>query len=151
MYVYFILACIRLRCSIAAVAFDHTNAPSPGSWLCEYPGGGEAGGIPICSVGRWACSMRAMRMIYGSSDVAVLLVPIPQAVRSGISRARSKTIARSVCPVCGTSKKSGMLSCCARGGAWFNDCGDVGDTKFNHTWAEGMQTCKSRLLSVVLL
>ena len=49
------------------------------------------------------------------------------------------------CPVCGTSKKSGKRSCCARGGAWFKNCGDVGDTKLDHTWAEGVQACESTL------
>ena len=47
------------------------------------------------------------------------------------------------CPKCGTIKKSGKLSCCARGGAWFKQCGDVGDSSFGHTWVEGMQACKS--------
>ena len=46
-----------------------------------------------------------------------------------------------VCPKCGDIKKSGKQSCCARGGAWFKNCGDVGDTKFDHTWAEGIQAC----------
>ena len=47
------------------------------------------------------------------------------------------------CPRCGTTKKSGKRSCCARGGAWFKKCGDVGDSTFEHTWAEGIQACKS--------
>ena len=47
------------------------------------------------------------------------------------------------CPKCGTIQKSGKLSCCARGGAWFKKCGNVGDSKFEHTWVEGMQACKS--------
>ena len=47
---------------------------------------------------------------------------------------------RSVCPRCGTITKSGQRSCCARGGAWFNECGDAGD--FDHTWFEGIQACK---------
>ena len=54
----------------------------------------------------------------------------------------------SVCPKCVTSIKSGKLSCCARGGAWFKNCGDVGDTKFDHTWSEGIQACKGRLSRV---
>ena len=53
------------------------------------------------------------------------------------------------CDECGTIKKSGKLSCCARGGAWFKNCGDVGDTKFDHTWIEGIQACK-RFVSSVL-
>ena len=46
------------------------------------------------------------------------------------------------CPKCGTVQQSGALSCCARGGAWFTNCGDTGDTKFDHTWVEGIQACK---------
>merc|ERR1712232_1203086 len=33
-------------------------------------------------------------------------------------------------------------SCCAPGGAWFQNCGNDGDTNFDHTWAEGIQACK---------
>ena len=46
------------------------------------------------------------------------------------------------CPKCGAAKKSGRSSCCAPGGAWFKNCGDAGDTTFNHTWAEGVHACK---------
>ena len=51
------------------------------------------------------------------------------------------------CPKCGTTKVSGRRSCCAGGGAWFKNCGHSGDTKFDHTWAEGIQACKSMLSS----
>ena len=54
------------------------------------------------------------------------------------------TMSNPVCPKCGTVKKSGKRSCCARGGGWFKNCGDVGDMKFDHTWAEGIQACKSK-------
>ena len=47
------------------------------------------------------------------------------------------------CPKCGKGKKSGKLSCCARGGAWFQKCGDGDDSKFDHTWMEGIQACNS--------
>ena len=47
------------------------------------------------------------------------------------------------CPKCGTIKKSGRRSCCARGGAWFKNCGDGDDTNYDHTWAEGINSCKS--------
>ena len=46
-----------------------------------------------------------------------------------------------VCPKCGTSKKSGKLSCCIRGGSWYKNCGDPGDSSFDHTWFEGTQAC----------
>ena len=50
-----------------------------------------------------------------------------------------------ICLKCGTTKKSGKQSCCARGGDWFKQCGDAGDQKFDHTWAEGIQSCKRTL------
>ena len=50
-----------------------------------------------------------------------------------------------VCPECGIKKDSGQLSCCARGGAWFGNCGGAGDAKFDHTWFEGIQACTSKL------
>ena len=46
------------------------------------------------------------------------------------------------CPKCGTINKSGKRSCCARGGAWFKKCGDVGDSSFEHTWDGGFKACK---------
>ena len=52
------------------------------------------------------------------------------------------------CLTCANFQKSGTRSCCARGGAWFNKCGDVGDTKFDHTWAEGFQACTDFASSV---
>ena len=61
------------------------------------------------------------------------------------STATSTTVASSTkCPKCGLSKKSGKRSCCSRGGAWFNKCGDAGDSRFEHTWVEGIQACQSK-------
>ena len=52
-----------------------------------------------------------------------------------------------VCDNCGViNKKSGIKrSCCVRGGDWFKNCGNPGDSKFDHTWAEGIDACKSKL------
>ena len=55
-----------------------------------------------------------------------------------------------MCLKCGTTQKSGKLSCCARGGAWFKKCGDAGDTEFDHTWVEGMQACKGSRSAVLV-
>ena len=52
------------------------------------------------------------------------------------------------CVKCGTTKKSGKRSCCAPGGAWYKNCGDAGDMKFDHTWAEGIQACNGFTTSV---
>ena len=69
--------------------------------------------------------------------------------RTGKPTARTlSTLSSSRCPMCGTNKKSGKLSCCARGGAWFRKCGDVRDTTFDHTWADGVQACRGFVGSV---
>ena len=49
------------------------------------------------------------------------------------------------CPKCGTAKKTKKPSCCARGGSWYNNCGDEGDSKFDHTWAQGFHACTGKL------
>ena len=53
------------------------------------------------------------------------------------------------CPKCGTVKKFGKASCCARGGAWFQKCGDAADTNFDHTWVEGIQACNGLATSLL--
>ena len=51
------------------------------------------------------------------------------------------------CIKCGTADKSGVLSCCAHGGAWFENCGDAGNADFDHTWTEGIQACEGVVAS----
>ena len=68
-----------------------------------------------------------------------LLVIIPHVQTSA---AATTTIASS-CLTCDTIKKSGKLSCCARGGSWFGNCG-ASNTKVQHTWYEGTQACAAR-------
>ena len=72
--------------------------------------------------------------------------PCPTPVRSGTTTTPlavpTSTLVNLACLKCGSNKKSGTRSCCARGGAWFQNCGNVGDTQFGHTWAEGIQACK---------
>ena len=62
-------------------------------------------------------------------------VPTPAATTTTV------TAIGPICFKCGTIKKNGKLSCCARGGSWFKNCGDAGDSKFEHTWIEGVQAC----------
>merc|ERR1712032_818518 len=63
----------------------------------------------------------------------------------GIQACQSQrtTTVPSGCPKCGTDK-SGKHSCCSRGGSWFKKCGKPGDSKYVHTWAEGVQACKAK-------
>lgn len=55
------------------------------------------------------------------------------------------------CSKCGIIRKSGKKSCCARGGSWFQICGTADSTKVEHTWVEGVQACKARVQSEVVL
>ena len=57
----------------------------------------------------------------------------------------------SVCDKCGITKKSGKITCCGRGGSWFDKCGGAGDTKVDHTWHEGLQACKARAQSSIVI
>ena len=78
------------------------------------------------------CSSRTLPIILSRAFIAEI-----SATTSPTSLSSSR-----VCAKCG-SRRSGALSCCARGGAWFKKCGDAGDEQFDHTWAEGVQACKS--------
>ena len=48
------------------------------------------------------------------------------------------------CPKCGTFQKSGKVSCCAPRGAWFKNCGGVGNRNVDHRWSEGVEACKRK-------
>ena len=52
------------------------------------------------------------------------------------------TIANTMtCPKCGTFEKSGRVSCCAPGGAWYKNCGGAGNRNVDHKWFEGVEAC----------
>ena len=55
---------------------------------------------------------------------------------------------KDACGKCGTVNKSGKLSCCAHGGAWFKHCGGAGKTKVAHTWVDGVEACEGFVTSV---
>ena len=55
---------------------------------------------------------------------------------------------KSICPKCGTNAKSGKLSCCSPDGAWYKNCGnEEGDTRFDHTWLEGIRACERKFVA----
>ena len=60
-------------------------------------------------------------------------------------------IISTICPKCGTMKMSGKVSCCGRGGSWFGLCGSAGKTQLRHTWHEGIQACKTRAQSRIVM
>ena len=57
--------------------------------------------------------------------------------------ATTTAITTSVCSKCGAIQKSGKTSCCGRGGSWFRNCGSAGNSKYDHTWSEGIRACNS--------
>ena len=57
---------------------------------------------------------------------------------------KTTPVATSVCSKCGTILKTGKASCCGRGGAWFGNCADEVNEKFDHTWIEGVKVCKNK-------
>ena len=63
-------------------------------------------------------------------------------VRAGrASTVPTRTPVSPGCPRCVSTRNSGKFSCCARGGAWFKNCGSHGDSNFDHTWLEGVRAC----------
>ena len=62
------------------------------------------------------------------------------------------SISTSVCPKCSIKKneKSGRPSCCYTGGAWYKNCGEPGDSNFDHTWFEGIKACKRMFITCLL-
>ena len=78
-----------------------------------------------------------------------IINPCSKSVRQGLTLTTPQltmptaTTTSTECLNCAAAKESGKRSCCARGGSWFKNCGDAGDTKVDHTWAEGIQACKS--------
>ena len=48
------------------------------------------------------------------------------------------------CSKCGTFDKSGRVSCCAPGGAWFKNCGGLGSKNVDHRWSEGVAACERK-------
>merc|ERR1712037_324506 len=55
------------------------------------------------------------------------------------------------CPKCSTFEKSGRLSCCAPGGAWYRNCGGAGKRDVDHRWFEGVQACKRTTTTMSLV
>ena len=57
----------------------------------------------------------------------------------------------SMCSQCGKFPKSGRVSCCAPGGAWYKKCGESGGGNFDHSWSEGTNVCKRKFENVGIL
>ena len=73
-----------------------------------------------------------------------LVVHTPISTSVSTSTFTSMIISGMACPKCGTFAKSGRVSCCAPGGAWFKNCGGFRDRNVDHRWPEGVEVCKRK-------
>ena len=55
-----------------------------------------------------------------------------------------KIASTKACLKCGTFAKSGRVSCCAPGGAWFKNCGGARNNNVDHKWFEGVASCQRK-------
>ena len=75
-----------------------------------------------------------------SNDVGRELI-----VRGASTPAASTPAANAMeCPKCGKFGKSGRVSCCAPGGAWFKKCGSAKNKNIQYKWTEGTAACKKK-------
>ena len=148
---YLVFAVRLSRCSYAQscadLGFDHKNTPSTSTSAHE--------GFDIPEF-EWAAiagrDCRMFRAFYFVLSPQITL--ISKSVQSGNQAPKfdvpTSAMISSLCFTCGIIKTSGKYSCCARGGTWFEECGDEDDANFGHTWTEGIEACKGTRWSAFL-
>ena len=73
-----------------------------------------------------------------------LIARTPIATLVSTSAFTSMTATTITCPKCGSFAKSGRVSCCAPGGAWYTNCGGAANKHADHRWFEGVEACKRK-------
>ena len=73
-----------------------------------------------------------------------LIVRTPITTSASTLSFTSKILRKMACPKCGTFAKSGRVSCCAPGGAWYKNCGGAANKNLDHRWSEGVEACKRK-------
>ena len=73
-----------------------------------------------------------------------LIVRAPISTSFSTSAFTSTILSRITCPKCGTFAKSGRVSCCAPGGAWYKNCGGAANKNVDHRWSDGTEACKRK-------
>ena len=141
-----ILGCLSMCLSARLYpvsAFEDETAPSKGWTTLNVL---DAPGLEFAEIAGGPCLLLAL--YWMCRFCCCIINPCPKPARQGTTAPpfAMLTSTKAVCPKCGTVKKSDKRSCCARGGAWFKNCGDAGDTQFDHTWLEGVQACKSKFM-----
>ena len=111
-------------CALVAKCFDETSG------LCDVETGDFAADESCRAVSLY-CRHCFPYSVCGSKGDALRKYSLPG----------QTTAVRPACPKCGIVMESGELSCCGRGAAWYKNCGDEGDSKYDHTWLEGVLAC----------
>ena len=73
-----------------------------------------------------------------------LIVRTPISTSISTSAFTSTILSKMTCPKCVKFAKSGQVSCCAPGGAWYKNCGGAVNKNVDHRWSEGAQACKCK-------
>jgi len=110
--------------TLCGAAWVHSNAKQTGMWKQSFG-----------AISKRVCPSVPIRF--------------PVTNRELIARTSPTVVNTMTCPKCGSFKKSGRVSCCAPGGAWFKNCGGTGDGNVGHKWVEGVQACKSTATTTI--
>merc|ERR1719331_2156355 len=78
-----------------------------------------------------------------------LIVRTPITTPLSTSAFASTILSTATCPKCATFGKSGRVSCCAPGGAWYQNCGGAANKNVDHRWFEGTEACKQRTTTTI--
>ena len=76
---------------------------------------------------------RDLKIVRAPNTIPVSTMPLPISATNNM-----------MCAKCSTFKKSGRVSCCAPGGAWYKNCGGIGNRNADHSWIEGLEACKCK-------
>ena len=136
---------------VELMATHSSNTPGPRASKLAKVGCGEGlFGDENCFYQTWICCC-CLSCIH-RHDLMGYQCQCPPCHADDISAETSTTkslnVVSSSCSKCGTLKNSGKQSCCARGGAWFKNCGNDGDAQFDHTWVDGIEACKDAMSSL---
>ena len=121
------------------------DGPDSLSTAIDSPGL-RPGLLQFAAIAGGDCSVfTVIGLLPSRCDINPCSKPVQSGTKTPPLAIPTSTTVISTCSKCGSTKKSSKRSCCARGGAWFKNCGDAGNPKFDHTWAEGLRACRSGL------
>ena len=101
--------------------------------------------LSMCDIHTICSSLFLHSLVNFFMSVCMLTLAQTLATTTIATTTTAATTTALVCPVCGVNQVTGQLSCCARGGSWYENCGNLGEPNVDYTWAQGINTCKCKL------